>query len=161
MNTNISTAEYDLAVDAADQQHNVTDAEAALEALRVAIGSGGPSSDLYGTAQPTSSSIDHGATHDSGDITPEVEETVEERDEIDQVGGHSTNGQHTLDGQTVVTLLNSLSQLGSSNLTILDQMNVPSLIQGLSGSLDLLIKGNRKQAEIVKSLQSHLVNGSE
>lgn len=160
MDTNISTAEFDIAVDAENehQHHNETDAEAALEALRAAIGSGGPSAgDLYGASQAESTTEHHGqhAPADSGSINVEDGETTSPLVADPAVNGDSAGAQ------TVASLLDELSQLSQSDSTLMDQMNSSPLLQTLPATLHLLVRSNKKQIEIIKSLQSHLANGSE
>ena len=58
--------------------------------------------------------------------------------------------------QTLAKALAALSQLSSTSQTILDNLNLPGVIQGLSGSLKLLVESNRRQAEIVHGLLGQL-----
>ena len=111
---------------------NEGDAEAALEALRAAIG------------QPAVS-----------EHLPEVEDfpapPPTTRPPID-----SNEIQATLE-----KALAALSQLSNTSQTILDNMNLPGVIQGLTGSLRLLVESNRRQADIVRGLLAQLSGQSK
>ncbi len=103
------------------------DAEAALEALRAAIGQ--PVEDF---SQPTPLPQPQPST--SNDVTRT---------------------------QTLEKGLAALSQLSDTSQTILDNMNLPGVIQGLTGSLRLLVESNRRQADIVRGLVAQLSGNGE
>ena len=134
MDTALSgTSEFDLPVDGEndpDPDPNThPDAEAALEALRAAI-----NQDDYHTAQVTSVAE-----------PPETEAQA-------SINSLTVNQQKAVD-----KALAALSQLSTTNQTILDNMNIPGLIQGLVGSLELLVKSSKRQTEIVKVLHGQLM----
>jgi hypothetical protein len=103
------------------------DAEAALEALRVAIGQ--PAEDIPAPPVPTSN-----------------------RSQI--LSANETQ-------QTLERALAALNQLSSTSQTIVDNMNLPSVISGLSGSLRMLVESNRRQADIVRDLVGQLSGQGE
>ena len=57
---------------------------------------------------------------------------------------------------TLEKALGALSQLSSTSQTIFDHMNLPGVIQGLTGSFKLLVESNRRQTDIVKGLVAQL-----
>ena len=63
--------------------------------------------------------------------------------------------------QTLAKALAALSQLSSTSQTILDNLNLPGVIQGLTGSLKVLVESNRRQAEIVHGLLGQLSGQGE
>jgi len=107
---------------------NEGDAEAALEALRAAIG------------QPAVS-----------DHLPETEDFTAHPSTSQQPANDSEHIQATLE-----RALAALRQLSNTSQTILDNMNLPEVIQGLTGSLKLLVESNRRQADIVRGLVAQL-----
>ena len=122
-----------------DSDNHSTDAEAALEALRAAIG-GNPTEEYTSAHDATLGS--------SSDIDPTLQSIA--------AASAVTQAQK----QALEKSLAALAQLSNTNQTILDQMNLPSMLQGLMGSLDLLVKSNKRQVEIVKNLHAQLTGTS-
>ena len=123
---------FDLPV---DSEHHSTDAEAALEALRAAIG-GNPTEEY--------TSVHDASLGSSSDIDSTLQSVA------------AASAVTMAQKQALEKSLAALTQLSNTNQTILDQMNLPSLLQGLMGSLDLLVKSNKRQVDIVKNLHNQL-----
>ena len=113
--------------------HNDGDAEAALEALRVAIG------------QPVQEFT-----------TPSAPSQIEPQSSL-QAHVELTNDTQ----QTIEKALGALSQLSGTSQTILENMNIPGIIQGLTGSLRLLVESNKSQTEVVRGLLAQLSGQGE
>ena len=143
----ISSSDFELTGEITnDNDPHSTDAEAALEALRAAINN--DNTDDFTTNQ-------HDASN-SGEL------------ESNAIAGPSSLNEQTtalsgnaIQQQSVEKVLASLSQLSSSNITIIDQLNVPSLLSGLAGSLELLVKSNKRQAELIRTLNAQYAAGCE
>jgi hypothetical protein len=58
--------------------------------------------------------------------------------------------------QALEKALAALTQLVGSNQTILDNMNMPTVLAGLAGSFRLLVESQRRQAEVVKGLAAQI-----
>ncbi|ORY24468.1 hypothetical protein BCR39DRAFT_546724 [Naematelia encephala] len=122
---------FDLSGTHTDGDHN--DAEATLEALRVAIAAGDQSeSDVYATSASLPVTTQPAPTDNEG------------------------SGLSAAQQQSLEKAMLSLTQLSQTNQTILDNMNLPGMLQGLAGSLKLLVESNRRQAEVVKNLISQV-----
>ena len=141
-----------------DDTH-ATDAEAALEALRAAIGGNpteeyaslGSSGGHNGSAILShSSDNDHSISHlEHPEPTPPPV---------------SAPAQPTITAaqkEAVEKSLAALTQLNDTSQSIVNRMDLPKLLQGLAGSFTLLVQTNKKQAEIVKNLHGQLSGTSE
>lgn len=124
----LPTDSYDLPVDSGH-----TDAEAALAALRAAIGQ--PENDFATSTTSTE--------HDVNIVEPSSSGMP--------VSGLSTSQQIALE-----RAMAALAQLSNSNQTIFDNLNIPGMLQGLAGSLELILKSEKRQAEIVRNLHAQL-----
>ena len=134
------------------------DAEAALEALRAAIGQ--PNVD-FGSGSTADGSNGNAAGQASGSGSGST---------LHQAGDGASNGNTADDinrpilsavqQQAVDRALSTLNQLNASNQTIMDNLNISQIVHGLVGSVDLLVKSSKKQTEIVRGLHSQLGNSS-
>lgn len=136
MNLQPTTEEYPHSTDPSD-------AEAVIEALRVAIGQSShdadPEPDLDEEPEP-----EHEPFPPPTEVEPEPE----------PVSGLSTNEKQILDKAMI-----ALTQLSATNQSILDNMNLTGMLQGLAGSLKLLVESNRRQGDIVRNLVIQLGGG--
>jgi hypothetical protein len=139
------------------------DAEAALEALRAAIGH-----------QPNSTDFDSGITADDleGDNGDAHQHEQEDEDDHDvdadddtqvlndvHAGGGTGVDPGTSQQAHLERTLQALTMLGNTSQQIVESMNLPGVISNLVGSLKVLVETQTRQRELVRGLVAQLGGG--
>lgn len=130
----------DPSVEDAGSHADQHDEEAALEALRAAIS---------GSHEDHSA---HAAAAADAPAAPTLQAPVTAEAAAAELAHPTLIPASQVQVQSIDKAVAALQQLSSANQAIIDNMNAPSILQGLMGSFKVLADSNRRQAELVKNL---------